>query len=130
MSWQAITRRAYIVSGALAVLALVALLVPATRTMGESGLIGTLVGVLNVRMLGSALVRGMALPGGGAKVTLTVSGVLRLVIVLGILAWAGLNLRHLEAVPLLVGVFAPEVVMVVGLLRGPEAGTGEKGDSP
>jgi hypothetical protein len=95
--------------------------------------VGLLVGLLNLRMLTSALRRGLRLGGGRGKAALSVSGVIRLTAVLALLAWV---LSRHPAVAgawwLVAGVLLPEVVWTARMVRGREpydVGAGKKGDS-
>ncbi|MCL8208134.1 MAG: hypothetical protein K6V97_08715 [Actinomycetia bacterium] len=131
--FEAATRTAHAVTYAVGALALAATLVPAWRVVALDGMVGLLVGLLNLRMLASALRRGLRLGGGRGKAALSVSGVIRLTAVLALLAWV--LSRHPAAAGawwLVAGVFLPEVVWTARMVRGREpydVGAGEKGDS-
>ena len=130
MTWVARVRRVYALSGIAVLAGVGALLVPGATVAAESWMIGTLVGIVNVQMLSRGLSRGLSLrPEHGAKAMLIVTGALRLALVLGVLAWAGIHLRHVAVVPLLAGVFLPQGAMVAGLMRDMSETRG-KGDSP
>jgi hypothetical protein len=132
--FEAASRRAHAITYAVGACAVAAALVPGWRLAALDGLIGLLVGLLNLRMLGSALRRGLRLGGGRGKVALSVSGVIRLTAVLALIAWV-LAARHPAAAGpwwLVAGVFLPEAVWIASVLRGREPydlGAGEKGDS-
>lgn len=131
--FEAASRRAHAITYAVGALALAATLVPAWRVAALDGVVGLLVGLLNLRMLGSALRRGVRLGGGRGKAALSVSGVIRLTAVLALIAWV--LARHPAAAGpwwLVAGVFLPEAVWTAHVLRGREpydVGAGEKGDS-
>lgn len=95
-----------------------AFLVPAFRVAAASWTLGLLVGILNLRMLGSALRRGLKASGGGAKAALSIAGVVRLTLVLALLAWITVRGPVVSAWWLVAGVFLPEIVWVTVLVRG------------
>jgi hypothetical protein len=130
MTWAGRVRRVYTLGGIAVAAGVVALWIPGATVAAESWMIGTLVGIVNVQMLSRGLTRGLSLtPGNGAKATLIVTGGIRLALVLGVLAWAGIRLKHVAVVPLLAGVFLPQGAMVAGLMRDLGKTRG-KGDSP
>jgi hypothetical protein len=118
----------------IAVLVGLGLLVPVVRWLAWSLLLGDLIGLLNVRMLTSAIRRGTArLRGAGATSALTVAGLVRFAVVLALLAWGITEGPHVSVWPLLIGLFLPEVLLSGRVLWGREPWdaqqSGQEGDS-
>lgn len=100
----------------LAGLGVAAYLVPAAKTVALSFLIGLLMGLLNVRMLASSLRRGVRMRTGAASSALSMAGILRLVLVVGVMAWLFTTRPVVKPWPLIGGFFVPEVIFVAALL--------------
>lgn len=123
-------RSAY-VAGGVGILGLVGPTI--VRAWAWSWTLGLLIGFLNTRMLASALKRGTGLGGGGgAKTLLSVSGAIRLALVLALLFWAITRGPQVTVWPLVVGLFFPEAMLTLGILIGRDPydrASGEEGDS-
>lgn len=102
------------------------------RTWAWSWTLGILIGFLNTRMLASALKRGTGLAGAGAKTLLSVSGAIRLALVLALLYWAVTRGPGVVVWPLVAGLFFPEAMLSARILTGRDPydrDAGEEGDS-
>jgi hypothetical protein len=116
----------------LALMAAGALLDPAWKDWALSFLVGLLLGLMNVRLLSSALRRGVTMRSGAAGAALSMAGVLRLVLVIAVLAWLVSRGRQIGAWPLMGGFFVPEAGFVGALLwlREPfDPNPGHEGDA-
>ena len=131
--FDAAMRLAYRLGWAVAALGGLGLVVSALRPVAWSLLLGDLIGLLNVRMLGSALKRGVTqLSGSGASSALTVAGLVRFGLVLALLALGITAGPKVSVWPLLMGLFLPEVILGRQLIWGREpweTPSGQEGDS-
>jgi hypothetical protein len=128
VAWRATHRGFWLAAGA----AVLALAVPGWKDGALSGLVGLLLGLLNVRMLSSGLRRGLGMRGGGKSAALSVAGITRLVLMIAVLAWLVVRGRGIEALPLLAGFFIPEAGFVTVLMcsKAPfDPGPGHEGDA-
>jgi|SRR5579875_1502127 len=91
-------------------------LAPGAEPLGLSFLVGLLLGLLNVRMLTSALKRGLRIRHRAASSALSTAGILRLVLVVGVMAWLLTARTAVRPWPLLIGFFLPEAIFIAGLL--------------
>ncbi len=100
----------------LAGLGVAAYVTPAAKDLGLSFLVGLLMGLLNVRMLSSAFRRGLKIRSKAAASSLSVAGVLRLVLIVGVMAWLLTTRTDVKPWPLVGGFFMPEVLFAAALL--------------
>lgn len=114
----ALTHRGFWV---LAGLGVAAYLTPSVKGLGLSFLVGLLMGLLNVRMLASSFRRGLKIPSRAASSALSMAGILRLVLVMGVMAWLLTTRPDVKPWPLVGGFFMPEVLFAAALLflKGP-----------
>lgn len=105
-------RRVERIAAMTAAVSLGAALVPALKLVAFSLALGLIVGGLNHHLLLSGLRRVFRLHRRSALGAFQVAGLVRIGLVVGLIYWASQHGPHLAVLPLLVGLFIPEVLFV------------------